>query len=180
MQVAINTGIPSLKKYPYTSVNYTGNDPITPGICTVDSTFYKLPSDVQASQYQNVTASNMMSLAERSPFVALISADPGFMNYKSGIYACNSITTINNINHAVTIVGYDSNGNYLIKNSWGTTWGNQGYGWVNASPNSNCGLNLVVYTLTSNKYTQSASGSWEARTWGIGLVLVIALSLVTA
>lgn len=31
--------------------------------------------------------------------------------------------------HAVAIVGYDENG-FLIKNSWGTDWGNKGYGWV--------------------------------------------------
>ncbi|TXH22171.1 MAG: hypothetical protein E6Q95_02665 [Chitinophagaceae bacterium] len=31
--------------------------------------------------------------------------------------------------HAVTIVGFDKNG-FLIKNSWGTEWGDKGYGWV--------------------------------------------------
>jgi C1A family cysteine protease len=35
--------------------------------------------------------------------------------------------------HAVTIVGYDKNkeeGAFLIKNSWGTDWGERGYGWI--------------------------------------------------
>jgi C1A family cysteine protease len=35
--------------------------------------------------------------------------------------------------HAVTIVGYDKNkdeGAFLIKNSWGTDWGERGYGWL--------------------------------------------------
>lgn len=31
--------------------------------------------------------------------------------------------------HAVCIVGYDRSG-FLIKNSWGTSWGDKGYGWV--------------------------------------------------
>jgi C1A family cysteine protease len=36
--------------------------------------------------------------------------------------------------HAVTIVGYDEqkgeSGSFLIKNSWGTDWGERGYGWI--------------------------------------------------
>ena len=34
------------------------------------------------------------------------------------------------VNHAVLIVGYDSDPNlpyYLVKNSWGTQWGEKGY-----------------------------------------------------
>jgi C1A family cysteine protease len=36
--------------------------------------------------------------------------------------------------HAVTVVGYDEKksggGAFLIKNSWGTDWGERGYGWI--------------------------------------------------
>jgi C1A family cysteine protease len=36
--------------------------------------------------------------------------------------------------HAVTIVGYDEkkgvDGSFLFKNSWGTDWGERGYGWI--------------------------------------------------
>ena len=49
------------------------------------------------------------------------------MNYSSGIFnsACKQI------NHAVTLVGYGvaTNGTryYLIRNSWNTYWGENGY-----------------------------------------------------
>ena len=33
--------------------------------------------------------------------------------------------------HAVTIIGYDlPNRKFLIKNSYGTDWGDRGYGWL--------------------------------------------------
>lgn len=40
----------------------------------------------------------------------------------------NSETLINE-GHAVVIVGYDEDG-FIIKNSWGSTWGDKGYGWI--------------------------------------------------
>jgi C1A family cysteine protease len=35
--------------------------------------------------------------------------------------------------HCVVLVGWDNNvngGSWLIKNSWGTGWGTNGYGWI--------------------------------------------------
>jgi len=32
--------------------------------------------------------------------------------------------------HAVVIAGYDEDGNFLVKNSWGRRWGNRGFIWV--------------------------------------------------
>lgn len=49
-----------------------------------------------------------------------------FMHYKSGIYRHVSGDMLGG--HAVTIVGYnDAEGYWLIKNSWGTGWGESGY-----------------------------------------------------
>jgi len=43
------------------------------------------------------------------------------------------------INHGVTLVGWDdrkgSSGAWLIKNSWGTGWGNSGYMWIEYGSN---------------------------------------------
>jgi cathepsin L len=51
-----------------------------------------------------------------------------FQQYKSGIL--NSVDCGTQLNHAVTAVGYGTdNGQqyYLVRNSWGASWGDQGY-----------------------------------------------------
>ena len=68
------------------------------------------------------------------------------MYYKTGIMKesslkcsiVDSITGKPKINHAVTIVGYkldstldaECQGYFIIKNSWGTSWGQSGYGKI--------------------------------------------------
>lgn len=93
----------------------------------------------------------MKTVIMNGPVGSLIYADTGFMNYKSGIYTgCGSSfsNSYKKINHAVIIVGYDSNGNYIIKNSWGTSWGTNGFGVV--SKNSDCALSAYAFQYASN------------------------------
>lgn len=61
--------------------------------------------------------------------------DAFFKNYADGVYNLpynsNFCNTISCIFHAITIVGWDdSKQAWLIKNSWGAGWGNNGYGWM--------------------------------------------------
>jgi len=32
--------------------------------------------------------------------------------------------------HAVCIVGYKTDGRFIVRNSWGTTWGDKGFGYL--------------------------------------------------
>lgn len=41
------------------------------------------------------------------------------------------------------VVGYDSSGNYIVKNSWGRSWGEDGFATINKD--RDCGLRLRVY-----------------------------------
>jgi cathepsin L len=74
--------------------------------------------------------------------VAIDASHSSFQRYTSGIYyepACSST----NLDHAVLTVGYnaDSQGQYwIVKNSWGTSWGQKGYIWMARNRNNNCGI----------------------------------------
>ena len=48
------------------------------------------------------------------------------------------------INHALQVIGYNKTGNYyILKNSWGTDWGMNGYAYVDMT--SDCLLKKMVY-----------------------------------
>lgn len=88
------------------------------------------------STYRNVASMNapnmVNTLYANSPLAVLIDASSkSFQSYSSGVYydpSCSQST----INHAVLAVGYDMSGSssqqyWIVKNSWGSGWGDRGY-----------------------------------------------------
>jgi len=67
-----------------------------------------------------------------------------FQSYTSGVITSSACGT--NIDHAIAIVGYNQTGNYyIVRNSWGSSWGNSGYVWIGmASGKGICGINQYV------------------------------------
>ena len=70
-----------------------------------------------------------------------------FFDYESGVYQSTTCgNTSATVNHAVLIVGYGSDIEYsqgmpywIVKNSWGWGWGNEGYFYIERGVNM-CGL----------------------------------------
>lgn len=69
-------------------------------------------------------------LATVGPIAIAIDAS-NIQNYVSGVYTCTNFTAVN---HGVLVVGYGTDTTvtpnkdyYIVKNSWGTGWGEQGY-----------------------------------------------------
>jgi hypothetical protein len=77
------------------------------------------------------------ALTQNKPVVIAIYCPDSFDNvygadWKPSDYDKNNKTRYGG--HALVIVGYDDNrkgGSFLIQNSWGTYWGNEGYVWIN-------------------------------------------------
>lgn len=59
-----------------------------------------------------------------------------FSGYTSGVYNETVNSASAGDGHAVTLVGWDDDQQaWLIKNSWGTDWGDDGYGWIGYGSN---------------------------------------------
>jgi len=74
--------------------------------------------------------------------VCIDASNWSFQLYSSGIYdepACSSTS----YDHAVGVVGYGSEGDkkyWIVRNSWGTSWGEQGYIRMSKDKNNQCAI----------------------------------------
>ena len=87
---------------------------------------------VKTTGYTNVTADSpsAMKTALNSHILSVaIEADKMvFQTYSSGIF--NASTCGTNLDHATNVVGWGTSGTtdyWIMRNSWGTTWGEAGY-----------------------------------------------------
>lgn len=74
------------------------------------------------------------ALLEHGPLVSLVCADNAFEAYKGGVF---NERNKSQVTHAVVIVGWDdSKRAWLIQNSYGEQWGEQGFMWIEWDSNS--------------------------------------------
>jgi C1A family cysteine protease len=125
----IKNGICSESAYPYRGVD---------GSCKSSCT-----SAVSITGYKDVatgSSSALMSAANIGPVSIAIEADQmGFQFYSGGVFSGSCGT---NLDHGVLLVGYGTDGGkdyWKVKNSWGQSWGEQGYIRMTRQGNQ-CGL----------------------------------------
>jgi cathepsin L len=106
-------GIPLEKDLPYTGSN--GNCGSYPEAVTCDG-YVQVPAN-DASELET-------ALATKGPVAVSVAANWG--RYAGGIYEGGCSSSGCTINHAVLAVGYDQD-YWLIRNSWGSSWGEGGY-----------------------------------------------------
>ena len=120
------------------------------GICTEDEysytakdgTCHECTTEAQISGYVNVTSYSADALRRaisQQPVSVVIQADQRiFQFYDSGVITSNCG---NQLDHAVLAVGYGSTESgqdyFMVKNSWGNSWGQNGYVYIGANDDSN-------------------------------------------
>lgn len=88
-------------------------------------------------------------LANHGPLAGGLYASNDYFFYKKGIYSGASCPARVNQNHAVVLAGYgEENGvkYYLMKNSWGTSWGDNGYMKIKRG-NNECSVDQEAYAI---------------------------------
>ncbi|XP_054278848.1 digestive cysteine proteinase 1-like isoform X1 [Macrosteles quadrilineatus] len=141
-------GIDTEASYPYEAEHRKVGD------CRYNATNIGATISGFQNLYNNPTDLNLLrDVAHHGPMTAVIvTNDIAFQLYKSGVYTnpnCNSYY----YNQAVLVVGYGTakkGGDFwLVKNSWGTSWGMRGYIMMARNHRSMCGIAGQVYIVYS-------------------------------
>jgi cathepsin L len=129
-----NKGIDTETSYPYKAVDescvFNGKS-----IGATISSFVDVKADSEDALQSAVATVGPIS-------VAIDASNLSFQFYQSGVYdepACSSTF----LDHGVTAVGYSALNSvpyWKVKNSWGTSWGQQGYIFMSRNKQNQCGI----------------------------------------
>lgn len=112
---------------------------------------------VEVSTYVDITSESesdiMAAIAQQPISVAIQANRMVFQLYNGGIFDSSSCGT--SLDHAVALVGYGTDGGqayYILRNSWGTSWGESGYMRIATDGNGDgiCGVQMEPCYPESN------------------------------
>lgn len=144
--------------------------PYNPGaVCPLNA----LNHPFKLSDWAYIVPTNPMSIAptaaikdavyNHGPVATALCVGSGFGNYRGGVFNTDEKGTCGSskINHAVDIVGWnDSNNTWIVRNSWGTGWGENGYmEIVRGISNVGFAANYVDYPATPGCFSVSTGSN---------------------
>lgn len=134
-----NHGIDTEKSYPYEAIDDSCHfNPKAVG--AVDKGFVDVPQGDESALQKALATVGPVS-------VAIDASHESFQFYSEGVYyepQCDS----ENLDHGVLAVGYGTSDEgedyWLVKNSWGTTWGDKGFVKMARNRDNHCGIATVA------------------------------------
>ncbi|KAK8741885.1 hypothetical protein OTU49_002444, partial [Cherax quadricarinatus] len=120
--------------YPYTAVDGTCKFNSNNVAATLSS-YVTIPEGSESSLESAAASEGPIS-------VAIDASRLSFQLYGSGVYY-ESKCSSTELDHAVLVVGYGTESGdeyFLVKNSWGTSWGESGYIKMSRNRSNNCGI----------------------------------------
>lgn len=153
-QYAIDNGMCSESQVPYSAKQ---------GTCDADCdkvAFFSSCEDIAQNNQKDLAAA-----VSRQPVSVAIEADTkDFQLYKSGVITGDACGT--NLDHGVLVVGYgteNSQDYWLVKNSWSSSWGDDGYVKIGKSSSTNdpgvCGIASTPSLPVAKKNTENLKSS---------------------
>ncbi|XP_058769000.1 zingipain-2-like [Vicia villosa] len=149
MWVIENKGVALEKDYPYRAGK---------GVCNASKIPNSPISAIDSINQVTISEKGLVCAVAKQPIAVSFDVEQDFQHYTDGIYEgpncpVDSIKT----NHAMLIVGYgsiDGEDYWIVKNSWGTSWGRDGYIFVKRNTDKKygvCAINAKAYNPTKNK-----------------------------
>lgn len=121
---------------------------------------------VKLNDYRTVSGEKwMLQALQTGPIIVEINSDP-LKTYGGGILDKSSNCGVI-LDHAVVIVGYDEK-NWIVRNSWGLSWGENGYFRIMRGFNL-CGIETVGFSVNA---TQVGEYDFKSPVWFNAIIIV--------
>ncbi|KAJ4981757.1 hypothetical protein NE237_032594 [Protea cynaroides] len=152
--VISNGGIDTELNYPYTGLD---------GTCDANKEKIKVVSIDGFEDVAEEESALLCAVVQQPVSVGIDGSSWDFQLYTGGIYDGDCSSDPNDIDHAVLIVGYASQGDkeyWIVKNSWGTDWGIDGYIYIRRKTDLEYGV-CAINAMASYPTKESVfSGAW--------------------
>ncbi len=144
-----STGVPDEACMPYVSGS-TGADVSCNQKCgDSDARSLKIAGYSTPSSYGG-SVDAVKAALKNGPLVTTLEVYSDFITYSSGVYQHVTDDIVGG--HAVSLVGFDdSKRAWLIRNSWGAEWGENGFAWISWDDSSGIGANTWKLEIPSSQ-----------------------------
>lgn len=152
-QQLVSRGVASLSKVPYTNMGGCSQSP------DASATQQAAQNKLENFRKINIEVQEIKTyVSQNRPIVFGAKLSDNFMTWRSS-QVLSSHSTFNRVGqhayHAMMIVGYDDskgpNGAFRVVNSWGTSWGDNGFIWIDYRFFVNPQFCFIAFVATNKK-----------------------------